>query len=164
MRASATAPVPSQPPTAATSASLKAAQARGLTLDVPSPDSLVDAPQRKSSLLKQSLAASKSWLRDEPEGNFCIQIENLPATERERAEKFLADTRASIGLSEIHSYPMLIKGEPRIAIVYGSFSSAKKALAVQADYQERLGIPLKIRTIKGIRSAASQAEKQTALK
>jgi hypothetical protein len=109
-------------------------------------------------LLKQSLLASKTWLRDEPDNNFCVQIENFPASDAVRAEKFLADTRAAIGLSEVHSYPMLIDGERRIAIVYGSFASAKKVMEVQAELTERTGTHHKIRTIKGIRQAIAKAE------
>jgi septal ring-binding cell division protein DamX len=113
---------------------------------------------RKPTLLKQSLLASKTWLRDEPENNFCVQIENFPASEPARAEKFLADTRAAMGLNEVHTYPMLINGERRIAIVYGSFASAKKVLEVQATLAERSGTHHKIRTIKGIRQAIAKAE------
>jgi hypothetical protein len=138
------------PPAASATAAPAIAPARGLTLDVPS---------RPVRLLKQSLLASKTWLRDEPENNFCVQIENFPASEPERAEQFLTDTRAAIGLSEVHSYPMLIKGEPRIAIVYGSFASAKKVQEVQATLAERSGTRHKIRTIKGIRDAVLQASK-----
>jgi len=116
------------------------------------------APPRQASLLKQSLLASKTWLRDEPDNNFCVQIENFPAGEAARAEKFLADTRAAIGLSQVHSYPMLIDGERRIAIVYGSFASAKKVMEVQASLAERSGTRHKIRTIKGIRQAIAKAE------
>jgi type II secretory pathway predicted ATPase ExeA len=155
----AAAPVPA-PPAAASEAPPAApaiAPARGLTLDVPR-HTTAAAPSRPASLLKQSLLASKTWLRDEPENNFCVQIENFPASEAERAEQFLTDTRAAIGLSEVHSYPMLIKGEPRIAIVYGSFASAKKVQEVQATLAERSGTHHKIRTIKGIREAAAKAE------
>ncbi|CAN7385030.1 AAA family ATPase [Pseudoduganella sp. LjRoot289] len=155
---------PVQSPVTASSAALKAAQVRGLTLDVPAEIVPAAKPQRLPGLLKQSLAASKTWLADEPADNYCVQIENMPASESERADKFLADTRAAIGLSEVHSYPMLIKGEPRIAIVYGSFASARKALEVQAAYEERLGFRPKIRTIKGIRTASAEAEKKIALK
>lgn len=116
------------------------------------------APPRQASLLKQSLQASKTWLRDEPDNNFCVQIENFPASESARAEKFLADTRAAIGLSEVHSYPMLINGERRIAIVYGSFASAKRVMEVQTELAERSGTHHKIRTIKGIRQAIAKAE------
>ena len=121
------------------------------------------SPPRQASLLKQSLLASKTWLRDEPDNNFCVQIENFPAGESARAEKFLADTRVTIGLSEVHSYPMLINGERRIAIVYGSFASAKKVMQFQAELAERSGTHHKIRTIKGIRQAIAKAEgkKQT---
>ncbi|KQV87835.1 hypothetical protein ASD15_27675 [Massilia sp. Root351] len=115
------------------------------------------APPSKPGLLKQSLAASKTWLRDEPDNNFCVQIANFPASESARAEKFLADTRAAIGLSEVHSYPMLINGARRIAIVYGSFASAKKVMEVQAELAERSGTHHKIRTIKGIRQAVAKA-------
>lgn len=127
--------------------------AKGLTLDVPS---------RPPGLLKQSLLATKTWLRDEPENNYCVQIENFPAAEEARAEQFLAETRAAIGLSEVHSYPMLIKGEPRIAIVYGSYASAKKVQEVQAKLADRWDTRPKIRTIKGIRQAVAQASLQGA--
>ena len=159
--AAAAAPAPA-PPAAASEASAAAAAiapARGLTLDVPR-HTTAAAPSRPASLLKQSLLASKTWLRDEPENNFCVQIENFPASEPERAEQFLTDTRAAIGLSEVHSYPMLIKGEPRIAIVYGSFASAKKVQEVQATLAERSGARHKIRTIKGIRDAVRLAQQK----
>lgn len=116
-------------------------------------------PLPPAGLLKQSLRASETWLRDEPDSNFCVQIENFSATETQRAEQFLADTRAAIGLSEVHTYPMLIKGERRIAVVYGSFSSAKKVQEVQATLAERSGTHHKIRTIKGIRAAVLLAGK-----
>ncbi|WP_228896435.1 ExeA family protein [Pseudoduganella aquatica] len=157
----AAAAAPAQSPVKAAASAPAIAAARGLTLDVPR-HTAAAATSRPASLLKQSLLASKTWLRDEPANNFCVQIENFPASEPERAEQFLADTRAAIGLSEVHSYPMLIKGEPRIAIVYGSFASAKKVQEVQATLAERSGARHKIRTIKGIREAVRLAQQKAA--
>jgi hypothetical protein len=157
----ATAPVAVAPAGAAPSAMAQPAQVHDAAPPqmTARPSQVAAPPSPPVGLLKQSLRASETWLRDEPDNNFCVQIENFPATEARRAEQFLADTRAAIGLSEVHTYPMLIKGERRIAIVYGSFSSAKKVQEVQATLAERSGTHHKIRTIKGIRAAVLLATK-----
>ncbi|SFV05109.1 ExeA family protein [Pseudoduganella namucuonensis] len=111
-----------------------------------------------SGLLQQSLRATKAWLREEPEDNYSIQIENFPAADAKRAEAFLEKVRDAIGLKDVHAYPMLVDGERRIAIVYGSFRSAQKALDTQALLTERWGTKPKMRNIKGIRAAIARAE------
>jgi hypothetical protein len=172
--AASAAPSPMAPPTQAQSsappprvaapssqAASPPSQAAAPQSESAAPPSHVAVPLPPAGLLKQSMRASETWLRDEPDNNFCVQIENFPATESPRAEQFLADTRAAIGLSEVHTYPMLIKGERRIAIVYGSFSSAKEVQEVQATLAERSGTHHKVRTIKGIRAAVLLAKKDS---
>lgn len=156
-------PEPSEQAAAPAPATAAPKEAASLASPAAAPTAAPEAPPapvaaRKPSLLKQSLQASKTWLRDEPDNNFCVQMENFPASDPARAEKFLADTRTAMGLRDVHSYPMLINGERRIAIVYGSFASAKKVLEVQASLAERSGAHHKIRTIKGIRQAIAKAE------
>lgn len=111
-----------------------------------------------SGLLQQTLRASKDWLRDEPGDHYSIQIENFAAGDARHAEAFLEKVRDAIGLNDVHAYPMLIDGERRIAIVYGSFRSAKKALETQAQLAAHWGARPKMRNIKGIRAAVARAE------
>lgn len=116
---------------------------------------------RPSDLLQQTLKASKTWLRDEPAGNFSLQIESFPANDKVHAEDFLHDVRNAIGLREVHAYTVFYKGEHRISVVYGSFGSEKQARDMQTLLGDRWNYRPKIRAIKAIREAVAHAASKT---
>jgi MSHA biogenesis protein MshM len=110
-----------------------------------------------ATLLQQTLKAGKTWLRDEPDSHFSIKIEDFPASDPARAEAFLAEVRDAIGLGDVHAYPTLNKGEHRIGIAYGSFSSEQQARTAMATLNGRWRYAPKIRNVGAIRTAVSRA-------
>lgn len=110
-----------------------------------------------ASLLQQTLKAGKTWLRDEADSHYSIKIEDIPARDTARAEAFLAEVRGAIGLGDVHAYPTLNKGERRVGIAYGSFTSEQQARKAMAAFKGRWSYPPKIRKISEIRAAVARA-------
>ncbi|MES2257598.1 MAG: AAA family ATPase [Pseudomonadota bacterium] len=115
-------------------------------------------PKPSMSLLQQSLRASKTWLRDEPAHHLSLQIESFPADRRDRAEKFLQEIREAIGLRDVHTYPVRVKGVARIAVIYGSFRTQAQAQHMQALLAKRWAYRPKIRAIKTIRDDVANSD------
>jgi len=110
-----------------------------------------------ATLLQQTLKAGNTWLRDEADSHYSIKIEDLPANEPARAEAFLAEVRAAIGLGDVHAYPTVNKGEHRIGIAYGSFASERQARKAMAALKGRWRFAPKIRKVGDIRAAVARA-------
>lgn len=117
----------------------------------------LSASEPAASLLQQTLKAGKTWLRDEADSHYSIKIEDIPARDTARAEAFLAEVRGAIGLGDVHAYPTLNKGERRIGIAFGSFSSEQQARQAMAAFKGRWSYPPKIRKISEIRAAVARA-------
>lgn len=115
---------------------------------------------KPSSLLQQTLKATQTWLRDEPDSHLSIKIEDFPAAEQARIEAFLAEARGAIGLRDVHAYPTLNNGVHRIGIAYGSFNSEQQAEKAMAGLkgQLRSRYAPKTRTIGAIRVASARAQ------
>ena len=108
------------------------------------------------TLLQQSLRATRSWLRDEPDSNLSLLIVTVPASEREQLEQFLSSTREAIGLEQVHAYPLRQAGADCIAIVYGSYATRKQAEEVQARLAGHWAYKPQIRTVRAIRNEAAK--------
>jgi type II secretory pathway predicted ATPase ExeA len=107
------------------------------------------------TLLQQSLRATRTWLRDEPDHNLSLLIETLPASESAQLEEFLANARGAIGLTQLHAVPQRVGGQDRIAIVYGSFDTLAQAQKVQTLLAERWAFRPLIRDIADMRADAA---------
>jgi type II secretory pathway predicted ATPase ExeA len=116
-----------------------------------------DQASATASLLQQTLKAGKTWLRDEAGSHYSIKIEDLPAADPARAEAFLTEVRGTIGLGDVHAYPTLNKGERRIGIAYGSYTSERQARKAMAALKGRWAYAPKIRKVGEIRAAAARA-------
>ncbi|MDC8760406.1 ExeA family protein [Janthinobacterium fluminis] len=107
--------------------------------------------------LQACLDASRAWLRSTPEQHLALQIMVMPAANRAAIEAFLRDTRAAIGLQQVHAYPLRVDGAAHFAIAYGSFRSAHQAEAVQAMLSEQGGYRPQIRSVAAIRDEVRQS-------
>ncbi|WP_195763806.1 ExeA family protein [Pseudoduganella rivuli] len=147
---------PSAPASATALPTTSSADARP---DAANANAVADKQPPTASLLQQTLKAGKTWLRDEPDTHFSIKIEDFAASDTARAEAFLNDVRNVVGIGDVHAYPTLNKGEPRIGIAYGSYGTEQQALKAMAALNGRWRYAPKIRNIGAIRAAVARATK-----
>ena len=110
-----------------------------------------------NSLLQQTAASSRTWLRDEPAGALTLVITALPSARPQAIEDFLRSTRAAVGLQQVHAYPLRINGVDHVAIAYGSFATRADAEAMRALLTQQWGFRPQVREVTTVRTDVGQS-------
>ncbi|MES2126218.1 MAG: AAA family ATPase [Pseudomonadota bacterium] len=110
-----------------------------------------------NSLLQQTAASTRTWLRDEPAGALTLVVTALPADKPRAIEDFLRSTRSAVGLQQVHAYPLRINGVDHVAVAYGSFATRADAEATRALLSQQWGFRAQIREVATVRSDVGQS-------
>jgi MSHA biogenesis protein MshM len=110
-----------------------------------------------AKMVQARLAATDTWLKNEPQTTFSIQI--FGAQGEEQLRNHLNVIGKSIEINQLFVYRTVAKGKPSLTVLYGSFSDRQAA----QDAIARLPASLKanrplLRTVQGVRAEIKQHE------
>lgn len=107
-------------------------------------------PPAAASRPARQLLASRAWLQEQPGARFTLQIA-LGDPEPRKLERQLRKFDDEVGLDNVHVYPTMLAGQPRLAVLYSAYASRAEALAMKQQLAQEWGYQPQLRTISGVR-------------
>jgi len=106
-----------------------------------------------NSTLGERLIATQTWLNNESQDSYTIQLLLAPTENPAKLERFLKKMQAATGLSSLYVYPARIGATTQLAIASGNYSSREEAQSalIRLSETNRWSTRPYLRTLKGVR-------------
>lgn len=141
---------PAAPPHSSTAAAVAAPVAAVAAAPAASAAPVPAPSAPAASRPARQLLASRAWLQEQPGARFTLQIA-LGDPEPRKLERQLRKFDDEVGLDNVHVYPTMLAGQPRLAVLYSAYASRAEALAMKQQLAQEWGYQPQLRTISGVR-------------
>lgn len=115
------------------------------------------SPASVDLALRQRLERTDSWLNQQSQDNFSIQINLIASGDQNELARALRKIESETGLSDVYVYEAHKASGSQYGIVFGSYGDRTEALNKLWKLAQQWGYRLQLRTIGGIKKEIARA-------